>query len=76
MIEQLLTPDDVATILQIPVRTIYQWRHRGVGPPALKIGRHLRYQPSEIAAFLAGPDPPGSSDGRSQTEQLIPSARR
>jgi predicted DNA-binding transcriptional regulator AlpA len=76
MIERLLTPVDVAEILGIPVKSLYAWRHRGVGPQALKIGRHLRYRPSDVEAFLAGPDLPSGSDGRSQSEPLIPSTTR
>jgi excisionase family DNA binding protein len=76
MIEQLFTPAEVAELLRIPLKTLYQWRHRGVGPQALKIGRHLRYRPSDVEAFLAGPDLPSGSDGRSQSEPLIPSTTR
>ena len=38
--------------LGIPVGTLYQWRHRRVGPPACKIGRHLRYDPAEVYAWV------------------------
>nr|WP_257909387.1 helix-turn-helix domain-containing protein [Janibacter limosus] len=34
----------MATFLGIPVQTIYDWRCKGEGPPALKIGRRLRYK--------------------------------
>lgn len=72
MIEQLLTPADVAEILQVPVKTLYQWRHRGVGPPALKIGRHLRYRPTDIGAFLAERAPPSSSTAGSEHVRTFP----
>ena len=49
---QLLTIDEVAEYLQIPVATLYQWRHKGMGPKALKLGRHLRYRPDEVEAWL------------------------
>lgn len=35
-----LTPEEVSDHLRIPVDTLYAWRYRGVGPPALRIGRH------------------------------------
>ncbi|TBO55115.1 DNA-binding protein, partial [Streptomyces kasugaensis] len=35
-----------------PVKTLYQWRHRRIGPNALKVGRHLRYRWTEVDAWL------------------------
>jgi excisionase family DNA binding protein len=43
---------DVSTFLGIPVGTLYQWRHRGLGPRAVKVGRHLRYDPADVQAWL------------------------
>ena len=37
----------------IPERTIYNWRQRGEGPPACRIGKHLRYRRSDVEAWLA-----------------------
>jgi predicted DNA-binding transcriptional regulator AlpA len=34
------------------VKTLYQWRYRGVGPPGLRIGRHIRYRPEDVEAWL------------------------
>jgi predicted site-specific integrase-resolvase len=44
--EQLLTPEEVSKVLQIPVKTLYRWRYHGTGPPAKKVGRHLRTRPT------------------------------
>lgn len=52
--ERLLTPDDVAEVLGVPVKTLYRWRHVGTGPPALVVGRHLRYRRRALEAFLEG----------------------
>ncbi len=55
-----LTADNLWSIertskyLGIPVGTLYQWRHRRTGPPALKIGRHLRYDPADVYAWVKG----------------------
>jgi hypothetical protein len=38
----LLTPQDLAAFLRIPVKTLYQWRYQGIGPTAIRVGRHLR----------------------------------
>jgi len=52
--ERLLTVEDVAELLAVPVRTLYTWRYRGEGPPALKLGGHLRYEPAALRRWLAG----------------------
>ncbi len=51
-VDPLWDVDDVSTFLRVPVPTLYQWRHRGLGPRAFKVGRHLRYDPAEVHAWL------------------------
>lgn len=51
-LERLLTADEVAEFLGIPVATLYQWRHKGCGPDAYRVGRHLRYEPSTLRTWL------------------------
>jgi excisionase family DNA binding protein len=51
--QPLLSVREVAELLQVPVRTIYDWRYRGLGPPAIRIGRHVRYEPNEVDRWLA-----------------------
>lgn len=51
-LDPLLTPEDLSAIVVIPLATIHQWSHRGGGPPALKIGRHLRYRRSDVDRWL------------------------
>jgi len=46
-------PEELAAQLGIPLRTIYQWRHRGdYGPGGYKIGRHVRFKQSEVDAWI------------------------
>jgi len=52
-LEALLTVEEVAALLKIPTATLYQWRSRRTGPNSLKVGRHLRYDPAELQAWLA-----------------------
>ena len=52
--ERLLTLEEVAEFLAVPVRTLYTWRYRGEGPPVLKVGRHLRYDPVALRRWLDG----------------------
>jgi excisionase family DNA binding protein len=50
--DRLLSIEDVADMLQLPVRTIYQQRSRGLFCPAYKIGRHLRWKRSDLLAWI------------------------
>lgn len=43
-----LTPEEVSAVLKVPVETLYAWRKRKYGPPAGKVGRHLRYDPAKV----------------------------
>lgn len=52
-IERLWTIHDVSAFLCVPVGTIYQWRTRGEGPPAFKLGRHVRFDPERVKEWLA-----------------------
>ncbi|MEV5013919.1 helix-turn-helix transcriptional regulator [Streptomyces sp. NPDC053780] len=48
----LATPAEVAEYLGVPVKTLYQWKYRGIGPNVHKVGRHLRYRWTEVDAWL------------------------
>ncbi|MEU1604011.1 MULTISPECIES: helix-turn-helix transcriptional regulator [Micromonospora] len=50
--ERLWSVTDVSAFLGIPVGTLYQWRHRRIGPRASRVGRHLRYDPADVRAWL------------------------
>lgn len=44
--------EEVAQYLGVPLGTIYNWRVSGKGPRAIRVGRHLRYRPSDVDAWL------------------------
>jgi predicted DNA-binding transcriptional regulator AlpA len=50
--DRLWTPEDVARFLGVPVATLYRQRYMGTGPRAARVGRHLRYLPAEVMAWL------------------------
>ncbi len=50
--QRLWTIQDVSVFLGVPVATLYGWRHRGDGPPALRLGKHLRYVPDDVRAWV------------------------
>jgi predicted DNA-binding transcriptional regulator AlpA len=50
--DRLWTFQDVSAFLGVPIGTLYQWRTRGEGPPAFKIGGHVRFDPDRVRAWL------------------------
>ena len=51
-VQPLLTTQQVADYLGVPIATIYRWRYVGSGPPAIKVGRHLRVDPLDLADWV------------------------
>jgi excisionase family DNA binding protein len=51
---RLLWAEEVAVLLGVPVKTLYQWRYKGVGPAGVRVGRHLRYRPADVEAWIDG----------------------
>lgn len=50
---KLWTTEDVANYLGVPIQTIYQWRTRNYGPPGARVGKHVRFRPADVEAWLA-----------------------
>lgn len=51
-LERLLTVQQLSDYLGVPVKTLYEWRTRKVGPRAVKVGRALRYPESRVIDWL------------------------
>lgn len=51
-LDQLLSTRDLGVYLDVPVTTLYAWRHRGEGPPAFRVGRHLRYRRVDVEEWI------------------------
>jgi excisionase family DNA binding protein len=51
-VEKLLTRQEVAEALHVPLATLHGWASRGLGPAYLIVGRHARYRPSDVEAWL------------------------
>jgi excisionase family DNA binding protein len=49
----LCGPEWASAYLGVPVKTLYEWRYRGIGPPSYRVGRHIRYRKAEVDAWLA-----------------------
>lgn len=60
--DRLMSISEVAEVLGVPSATVYQWRHRGVGPRGVKVGRYLRFRREDLDLWIeARADP---EDGR------------
>lgn len=66
-LEPLLSIEDLAEYLGIPVTTIYDWRVDGKGPCAIRVGRHVKFAVSDVKAWIAEQresKPGRATDGR------------
>lgn len=50
--DRLWGVDDLSAFLGVPVRTIRGWRSKNYGPPARKVGKHLRWDPTEVCEWF------------------------
>jgi excisionase family DNA binding protein len=57
--EELIGPEEAATILGIEVATLYSWRHRKMGPKSYSVGRKVKYKASDIDRWLEERSKPG-----------------
>ena len=49
---RLATANEVAEYLQIPPKTLAEWRSNGTGPRYSKVGRYVRYTWPDVDAWL------------------------
>lgn len=52
IVEPLLTIQEVADLLGVPLDTVYRWRSRREGPIGYRVGRHVRYRSSAVEEWL------------------------
>ena len=50
--DRLLTAEDLASFLDIPIKTLYSWRYRGEGPVGFRVGKHIRYRWADIERWI------------------------
>lgn len=44
----ILSPQDLSNRYQVPLQTIYKWNAEGTGPAYFRVGRHVRYELTEV----------------------------
>ncbi|WP_310717840.1 helix-turn-helix transcriptional regulator [Streptomyces lydicus] len=48
-----LTPEDLVEMFELPsIETVYQWRRKRTGPRGFRVGRHLRFDPADVRAWV------------------------
>lgn len=50
--DELLTMEEVAAVVRVPLATLRYWRHLGTGPRGFRIGRSVRYWSTEVLHWL------------------------
>lgn len=50
--DHLWTSRETAAFLAIPLATLYQFNHSGLGPQFFRIGKHCRYDPRDVLVWL------------------------
>jgi excisionase family DNA binding protein len=51
-LDPLLSIEDLATYLGVPVATIYDWRVDGKGPCGVRVGRHVKFTRDDVLAWV------------------------
>jgi excisionase family DNA binding protein len=49
---RLLSPEELASYLGVPLATVYRWRSCREGPPGMRVGRHVRYRLRDVEGWL------------------------
>jgi len=51
--ERLVSVQELASYLDVPVKTIYAWRYHGQGPRGFRVGRHVRFRWLDVQVWLS-----------------------
>lgn len=50
---KLMTAEEAAEYLRVPIRTLYDWRLKKTGPPALRVGKFLRFREVDLEGWIS-----------------------
>jgi excisionase family DNA binding protein len=50
--ESLMTVEELAEYLNVPVKTVYRWRLTGAGPRGARVGRYVRFRRADVDSWL------------------------
>ncbi|MEV8308971.1 helix-turn-helix domain-containing protein [Streptomyces flavidovirens] len=51
--DRYLTPEDLASLLSVPIETVYGWRKKRTGPTGFRVGKHVRYDPGAVRDWIS-----------------------
>ncbi len=69
--ERLVDVHELAAYLEVPVKTLYAWRYRREGPPAFRVGRHLRYRWRDVQRWIQERIEPEPADSVSAPRRSV-----
>ena len=70
--DELLTMQEVADVVRVPVATLRYGRHLDTGLRSFRIGRSVRYWRSEVFAWL---DDQANGDSQRASSDIMPPCR-
>jgi excisionase family DNA binding protein len=50
--DEILTAQETADLLRVPLATLCRWCSTGTGPPYYRLGRYSRWRRSEVFTWL------------------------
>ena len=50
--DEMLSIEEAAAYLRLPVATLRYYRHLGTGPHSFRVGRHVRYWRTDLILWL------------------------
>ena len=65
-VKRLRDESAIAKQLNVAVKTVQAWRHRGNGPPFVKIGRLVKYDPDTVQAWVKSRERTSTSEMKSK----------
>lgn len=51
-IDGLMSPQELAELLGLPISTVYGMNCEGSGPRRIRIGKHIRYRRADVNKWL------------------------
>ena len=50
--DKLLSAQEVADYVGVPLATLYVWNSRGTGPRRVNVGKHVRFRRADVEAWI------------------------
>ncbi len=48
----MLSPEDLAELVGVPLWTVYKWNSEGTSPTRVRVGRHVRYRWADVERWI------------------------